>query len=180
MRITLNAEIQPMFFLPNVFHLTWENPGPVEVDPSKLTPQQMSWIMNAEKKKVLVIDGFERPKTVIKSQQTLKQKLDSRREQLVSESTELLKLPLKAVLTSVKSTNDVLKLRILKDLEQKNQGGRAKVLEQIDYRIKVLEKAVSAAVGDKPVNETFVTLTELKNLPEVEETEEKSVTINKE
>lgn len=57
-RIELNTDKQPIFGLPNRFHLTWENPGPIEVDITDYTEQEKNWLRNAKMKDVLKIENM--------------------------------------------------------------------------------------------------------------------------
>ena len=43
-RIELNHELEPMFIITNKIHLTWENPGPIDIDLALFTEQEKNWL----------------------------------------------------------------------------------------------------------------------------------------
>jgi hypothetical protein len=57
-RIELVTETQPMFHIPGKLHLTWEAPGPVDVDLSTFTEQEKNWLRNGKLKNALKITNL--------------------------------------------------------------------------------------------------------------------------
>lgn len=189
LRITLNVDVQSMFPL---LGLTWESPGPIEVDPGKIPEQHMLWIKNAQARNVLKVEDLNPTKTesVIVSKdlplskteesQKLKQGAADKRAFKEAEAKKTLKAPASALSSFVNSSNDLVILRIMLTLEGEGKN-RPKVVDLLNKRISELQAAVGSIVGE-PLDSSaqLVTDRNLKNLPEVEEEEEKTVTINRE
>jgi hypothetical protein len=191
MRVKLNTDVQSMFPL---LGLSFENPGPVEVDVAKLSSQQILWVNNAINKGVLISDS--KPITPVTKAAALtvqaQTKKDQAKELLKSAEDEraqkskqaetALKAAQLAVVPMIEGSNDLQLLRTMQDQELVGKA-RKKVLDALKVKITKLESTVGSIVGD-PLDEKALLITDrnLKYLPEVEEEieEEKTFTFKQE
>lgn len=187
LQITLNTDIQPVFFLPGKLHLTFENAGPVELDQSKLSNQELLWIKNARLKGVLKVTGLEDTltnsikKEVITDTQADKPTPEEMTERLLIKKRhtlesiqKTLKAPMPALLRFIEKSTDIALLRILVT-EETSGKNRDKVLEATQERIGQLNRMLSESMGP-PLDEKDIA--KEKNLPDIEEEEQETVTIN--
>jgi hypothetical protein len=193
MRIKLNTEVQSMFPL---LGLSFENPGPINVDWLKLTPQQQLWVTNALRKSVLLTEDkippvagniakapvSEKPVSKKEEAKQLLQSAEDIRAEKVQQAATTLKVAQAAIVPMVEASKDLVLLRIMKDQESEGKK-RKKVLDALTVQILKLESTVGSVVGEPLDNKALlVTDRNLKDLPEVEEEieEEKTFTINQE
>ena len=185
--ISLNTERQSMFFLPGKLHLTFEEPGPVELDPATLTEQEKGWINQAYITQVLFVDNPNKKNEVAKVdfEEIEKQarvpidtppRLD-RREESTEEATEMLAQKPNAIKKSIAQSSDILVLRLAKEQEAKGKC-RKGVIKAFDDRLGDLQSNLLTNIGgDQGEIGIHVTDASLRNLPEIDETVERSIKI---
>jgi hypothetical protein len=181
-RIKLNTDVQPMFFLPNKFHLTWENPGPVDIDILQFSEQEKNWLNNAKLKKVLLVENLLTNKEVIQQDKRPVSKKDNQassadieqiRAQRIADAKKTLTAPLPALKRFLEKSGDIAQIRLLKEQESLGKN-RDKTLKLINDRLNQLMLSVSNLVGP-PVES--VKLPKDKFVSGVEEILEDTVTI---
>lgn len=181
-----------MFFIPGIVHLTYENPGPVEIDADLLNPQQKQWINNAHRQQKIKVTNphpveakpqpqvavATKPAAPSKTAKEIQQDVEQARLRIIGDATNTLKATVPAIQKHVEKLSDIKKLKAMRDLEKEGKR-REKVLAALDKRIGEIERAVTGLTGEG-LKETDILVTDpkLRNLPEVEESEEDIVTIN--
>ncbi len=170
-KITLNTSIQPFFFIGKKLHLSWENPGPVEVDISTFSEQEKNWIKNAQAKKILFIEG-EQKKEVKSTVSPTLPRIDmptDRREQ----ARKTLRASHPGISAFINKSTDIGYLKLMLE-EEASSKNREKFITQLTEKIKLLSDRVGSLVGP-PLTDANV----LKehNLPLVTEELEKTVTV---
>ena len=182
----------PMFFIPQKLHLTVDNPGPVEIDAGALTPQEKTWVNNASRSgriELTPLPGYTPPvvtpvaipqQPIVKvSAEQLKSDAEQKRLRLSADARVTLKATVPALQKHIEKSSDLLKLRSMRELESEAKKPRPKVLEALVARIQQIEAAVVNLSGEALTEkDIFVTSRDLKNLPEVEDEEVDTVTIN--
>jgi hypothetical protein len=185
-RITLNTNVQSMFFLPNKFHLTWENPGPVDIDVNELSETERNWLRNAKLKNVLKIENLN-PEIPIETKKTaasvqaikeedsdkIKQDAETKRLKRIEDATKTLNAPIPALTRFIEKCGDPLQLRTMKELELQGKK-RSKVQKLLEDRLSALQVSVGSIVG--PALQEDAIFKEAK-LPDIEEELEDAVTI---
>ena len=183
-----------MFYIPDKVHLTEDNPGPVEIDVLALSPNEKQWINNAHRQhrleviplpgyvppQVPTVEKLSTPATPLKpvDVKALKEKAEQDRLRLVADASSTLKATVSALTRHVEKSSNIQKLKSMRDIEREGKK-RAKVLEALDKRIGEIELAISTMSGPALTEkDVFVTARDLKNLPEIEEELEDTVTIN--
>jgi hypothetical protein len=172
--ISLNSDKQPFFFLPSKLHLSWEKPGPIEVDEKILTPVEISWLVNAKDRGVLSIDGLDaKPveKPVVVEPKIMP--FEERRYAQQGEADKLLKTSVANICKMISKNKDLVFLRFVKEQESNNKN-RASVIQAANDRINYLSKQVSSIIG-LPLDDSAIVKD--KSLPDVEEVPEKTVTV---
>ena len=185
--ISLNTDKQPMFFLPGKLHLTFENPGPTELNPEELSDQERNWINQAYQQGVLFVEnpnkGMESKSPAAKKQEIPKEdrkplemeehKFENR-EAAVAQAKSVLAGKVGAIKKLVASSEDILLLRLMKEAEESSKK-RKSIVSALDERLlKLQESLMHSLGGDQGELGTHVTDMTLKNLPELE-VEEKIV-----
>jgi hypothetical protein len=186
--ISLNIDKQSMFFLPSgKLHLTYENPGPVELDPASLSDNEKAWINQAYNERVLFVDNPNNKTTAepttpeeLKLEDRvpveMKEHIFERQEALREAARSLLTGRANAVKKAVDESDDILLLRLMREVESEGKK-RKGILEKLDERIKdVQSNLVHELGGDQGELGTHLTSTALKNLPELDEAEDRVVT----
>jgi hypothetical protein len=189
--ISLNTEKQAMFFLPNKLHLTFENPGPVEIDPSTLTEQEKAWINQAYKQTVLFVENpnkkedqvqpppvsVEEAKVEARTPVKTTDQVFNRRDESTKQAKALLTGKVSAIKEAISASNDILLLRLMKETEAGSKK-RKSVLASLDEQLDLMQTGLYHEIGGEQgeVNQ-FVMDANLRNLPEVEEIAEKTITI---
>lgn len=197
-RIELVTDTQPMFHIPGKLHLTWEAPGPVDVDLSTFTEQEKNWLRNGKLKNALKITNLNPEAKKEVTQQTtsatsltpigpasvpplskaqlaekIKTKAEEARVARVGDAKKTLTAPMPALTRFVEKCGDPLQLRTMRDEELAGKN-RAKVLKLLDDRIAAVSVNVGSIVG-APLGEDAIARE--ANLPEIEEELEDPVTI---
>jgi len=186
--ISLNTDKQPMFFLPGKLHLTFENPGPIEVDPSTFTEQEKAWITQAHKMKVLLVnnpnkdvvskhepENAERPGARIPINPD--PVISATRAESIKKVKALLSGKVESVKKAIVASDDILLLRLMKDAEAEGKK-RISIFDALNTRLgEVQTNLVHDLGGDQGELGQLVTDPSLRNLPTVEEVMEKTITI---
>ena len=180
MKIKLENK-SPFFFIKDVIHLTYENPGPLEVDLSKLSDQHKQWLLNGVKSRTISIDeeiSIQPPaKTVIKDKAPVLKK--ERPEEAIKFLKEI---NYKKLITAIDEVQDIAFLKILKETESLEKS-RAKIIEAIDLRLKELQDALAKKIGIPEHNLEAANLTKadqaLLNLLEEEAGEQIIIEVGK-
>jgi hypothetical protein len=193
-RIELVTDTQPMFYIPGKLHLTWESPGPVDVDLSIFTEQEKNWLRNGKIKNVLKIVNLnpEAPKEVTQTAsiginsasavpkpqeqivQNIKLNAEEMRLKREAESKKTLTAPMPSLSRFIEKCGDLLQLRVMKEQELIGKN-RAKVLKLLDERITAISTNISNIVGTS-LNEDSIASD--ANLPKIEEELQELVTVN--
>lgn len=198
MKITLNADKHPFYSVGKVLALSYEVPGPVDVDLAQLTQQEQSQIVYGIKTGVLITDQplvENKPTYSTPHQAPIKQVLTvdepSMNETLEAEAQEIKKFLSGAVATVKKRLGEVKSIRQLKRLfsyETANQA-RPTVLAAIQSLLDAHTAQVAAVTGTEEVTNTLEStrgklmegtrgLVNLANLTDVVESEEETILIN--
>jgi hypothetical protein len=197
-RIELVAETQPFFHIPGKLHLTWEAPGPVDIDLSIFTEQEKNWLRNGKLKNALKITNLNpeaekevisQPASAVNMQtdnpvatlpiskvqlaEQIKVKAEEDRKAREISAKKTLSAPAPALSRFIEKCGDPLQLRTMKEEEELGKN-RTKVLKQLDSRIASLSSNVASIVG-APLDDSFIQ--KEANLPEIEEESIGSVTI---
>jgi hypothetical protein len=187
--ISLNTEKQSMFFLPGgKLHLTFDNPGPVEVDPEKFDAQEKAWITQAHKGGVLFVDNPNKKDTTpgpAVAQETHdamtpiegSEQVFDRRDETLEQAKALLSGKVGAIKKAITATDDILLLRLMKEAEYTGKK-RSSITKALDDRLGGLQsKLIHDLGGDQGEIGIHITDPSLRNLPEVEEVAEKTIEI---
>lgn len=177
MIITLNEDVAPFFFLPVVgIHLSYENPGPVEVDQTKLSPSELKQVQNAVMNKSIIAKGFNpitsqevKPKAQITAID-----LETKRILVIENAKKSLSAPLPTLLKAIEKNPDITHLKAMHEWEIEHKN-RDKVVDALKNRIDAISKALSLSIGPG-LNESNVQ--KEAKMPEIEYTEEETITIN--
>lgn len=192
-RIELVTETQPMFHIPGKLHLTWETPGPIDVDLSTFTEQEKNWLRNGKLKNVLKITNLNPEakeevtqqtasastrtatpkKTSAQLAESIKVTAEENRKARETSAKKTLSAPLPALDRFVEKCEDLLQLRSMREEEGTNKK-RVKVLKLLDDRISAVSGKVNSLVGE-PLNDSHIARE--ANLPEIEEELEGPISI---
>lgn len=186
-KISLNVDIQSMFFLPGKLHLTYENPGPVELDPSSLTDEEKSWINQAYATNVLFVDNpnkkeelkkkAEVAETLARTPIEMPEVMTEKKAEVLEQVKALLSSKVSAIKSSIKTSDDILLLRIMKEVETDGKNRKSVKASLSDRITEIQSKVIEALGGDQGEIGVHVTDASLRNLPEVEEVAEKTIQI---
>lgn len=175
MQISLNKDRCSMFYLPDSkIHLSFENPGPVEVDENLLSLNEYKQVRNAAHVGTITTTGAKITNPTIQDKPSIFKVTDyeSIKIKLYETAKTVMCKPDSEILLAVASM-DIVLLRASLDYEQKNLK-REDILFALNARIKELGNILSSKMGlDVALTSNF----KEKNLPEVEFTEEETITI---
>lgn len=178
--ITLNPN-QGLFFIPGRFHLTFENPGPVRIDPSNYSQQEKNWINNAARVNKITVKNLssvstEKSSDSIKDPKpnTIREQFFKNRETLHQQALEIIGYSNKTAIKTIKQITDLVLLRHIQQIELTDKI-RLPVLDALKVRIDALTIQAMSVVGE-PLNIDLITPEDAK-LPSVESSDEEVVTI---
>lgn len=154
--ISLNADKHDMFFLTSgKLHLTFENPGPVEVDPDSFNPVEKQEITRAAYSGVLhVVNPNKQVEVNVETQEPVKsaepipvqdftqEPPNPQRKKKVAEVNDLLKKSVKGVKQALAKTDDILFVRLVLEQEKKNKS-RKSVLSAASERLTAIQNQVT-------------------------------------
>lgn len=182
MKIKLEGN-SPFFFIKDVIHLSFEKPGPEDLDITKLTQEQKRWLLQAvNTRQISISEGsvseLSVPLPTIKISEVKTTEMSNIEKQLLIANKEkidcvtklLFGTNTKRTIKEIDKVSDVSVLRLAKDTELGNRK-RERIVDAIDLRLKEIFEEVSKKVGIPDYSDVD------KTLPEVEEVIEKEVTV---
>lgn len=187
--ITLNTSKSPFFFIPGLFHLSTENPGPVELDTEKLSPTEKVWIKNAASSGQCILQGelMPTPETPTVTQVKVnKPVLNPAIEQFLTSKTEalkvaesLIKLPIPALKKALALENNLQVIKTTLELEEKNKKRSNIVKLLTEKRDSLTEKLVKELEGKDVGSSLFENVVNVnKNfVSDIEDSEEEVIEI---
>lgn len=190
--IELVAEKQPFFTLPGKLHLTFDNPGPVQIDPDSLSDQEKRWVNEGARAGILKVhnpnkkvEKTEKKEEAPEPVEVLREGLQFRegpenpeRDKLVEGIKKLLSGKVGDIKKAIQGSNNILFLRLITELESKGKK-RSSVIDAANEQLKELHAKVASIVGASDGDNVnyFMPDPSLRNLPEVEEEPERTITI---
>jgi len=186
--VTIELAEAPLFIVPGKIHLSIEEPGPVEFDPTSLSDQEKQWINNAHRlRKVKVINPngpsekkvVQPPSPPPASEQ--KPIMQQDKDVEIEKVKELLKSPLPALKKSISTSEDLRSLRLLKTVEEKKKKPRKGLIKIIDQRIAYMNDLVAKKIGGQDVGDKLNPIRVAKEDPNIvellEDEEERQIVI---
>jgi len=186
--VTIQLKEAPLFMIPGKIHLTTENPGPVELDPSKLTETEKAWVNNAHFQRKVHVENpngpsekkaaVQQPKPEPKDQEP---SMFKDRDAEVEKIKKLLKMPLNSLKKEMENTENIKVLRMVKEQEEARKKPRKSLLKIVDEKLKaveatVLERVGGSDVGDK-LNPVRVGQMNSEFVSEITDVEERTVVV---
>lgn len=193
MKITLNSDKHPFFFIGKILSLSMNDPGPKEIDITKISPQELNQIVYGIKSGAITSDesinlttNYSTPNQV-----PIKQVVSENDTSLEKEVEDLKKLLAGSPALVKKNLIEIKSLRHLKKLLKLEQEDKARpiVINAIQSLLDYHTNKVSEAIGKEDVLATTVDnkksilegtrgLVNLDNLTDVVESEIEKITIN--
>ncbi len=187
MQITLNVENPRavIWSLPPHAHLTYEQPGPVEIDFDQLTPAQKLTIQGGINWKMITVDPESQlrlsqatqPKPVVQApaksptpQVPLALNMEAVRKEALARADAVLKTDVASIKKLVLTSRDILFLRLMKEQELAGKA-RKGILSTIEKVLLALQGNVIITVGPEDVAKVKVKTGDLEDQFEVEESE---------
>lgn len=182
-RVELTDKV-PFFLIPNKLHLTWENPGPVDIDITGWNQEQIKWLSNAKMNGSVHVKNLnpEIPFMPQVSQpapqsspdnSSIQDKFLAIKKEVTNAAHKLLRKQLKTILIAIEESNDIVQLKVLLDLEATG-ANRDKVLEPLNKKIQKMSSKLSSSLGPDLDSSAFA---KEANLPDVEDSDIESITI---
>jgi hypothetical protein len=187
--ITLNTSKSPFFFIPGLFHLSTENPGPVELDTEKLSSAQKIWIKNAASSGQCILQGELMPSvqaTTVTQVQESKPVLNPAIEQFLTSKAEalkvaesLIKLPVPALKKALALETNLQIIKTTLELEEKNKKRSNIVKLLVEKKNNLTESLVKELEGKDVGSSLFENVVNVnKNIiSDIEDSEEEIVEI---
>jgi hypothetical protein len=169
---------EPFFSIKDKLHLSYQSPGPVDLDLSIFTELEKNWLAKAKLTGVLKIDNLNpgqvpvEIKTSISVKPTNISPVDKRKE-LVSLVSKQLQGPINSIYQLISDSTDITYLRLMKEEEASNKN-RTKLLATIDKKLLLLSSQVTSLIGEPLTQQN---IQKEPNLPLVEESLEDTVQI---
>jgi hypothetical protein len=185
--IELNTNKSPFFFIPGLFHLSAENPGPIELDADVLSDNQKLWIKNAANSGQCLVKGelvkkTEPPvPTVIEKpaiNPAIEQFLTSKTEAL-NAAESLVKLPVAALKKALGLETNLQVIKTALELEEKNKKRSNIVKLLTEKRDSLTQKLIKELEGKDVGSSLFENVVQVnKNyVSDIEDSEEEVVEI---
>jgi hypothetical protein len=162
-RIELVSEIEPMFMIHRKIHLTWENPGPIDVDLATYTEVEKNQIRNAINRNAIKVKNLN-PEVKVEAKptdktstsgepskkaiaKTLLEEAALLRQKKIDGASKTLRAPVHSILEFIESTGDIA---YVKEMQLQEAQGKARpvILEAVKKKLAGFNNILSGIIGE--------------------------------